>query len=201
MSEDENQKQPRGRPRNEDTTAAVLSAALSMVDDADFNFKAVTMEGIAARAGVAKKTVYRRWPGAWAIALDAFLLEIAPVLQSEPQASVRDTVRADMKALAAAFRGRAGRILAPILGIAQFNHGLQEALQERYIVPQRAQMHALLMAGKHTGELRPELDEDAVLDALYGSLFYKLLVPYSELSDESVDALVECVLGAAMPKP
>jgi AcrR family transcriptional regulator len=200
MSESQNQNKQRGRPRNEAMTTAVLSAALDMVDDVDFNFKAVTMEGIAARAGVAKKTVYRRWPGAWAIALDAFLSEIAPLSTIEPQATLRETVRADMKALAAAFRKRPGRLLAPMLGLAQLIPELREALWERYIAPHRTQMHALLMAAKHSGEVRPELDADATIDALYGSLVYKLLVPHGELSDESVDALVDCVFGGIAPQ-
>jgi len=197
--EGQNQKQ-RGRPRDQDTTAAVLSAALSMVDEADFNFKAVSMEGIAARAGVAKKTVYRRWPGAWAIALDAFLQEVEPVGAIEPGANVRDTMRAHMLALASSFRGRPGRLFTPMLGLAQLIPELREALWDRYLAPHRAGTHALLMTAKQAGQLRPELDEGAVLDALYGSLFYKLLAPGGELSDEGVDAMIECIWGAVTPK-
>ena len=187
-----------GRPRNEDTTAAILSAALDLMEEV--GLKAVTMEGIAVRAGVTKTTVFRRWPSTWAIVLDAFLQEIVPTLEFEPQINLRETVRADMKALAASFRGRPGRVFAPLLGVAQFNLELREALWERYIGPRRAQARAVFNAQKYGGELRPELDGDAVLDALYGSLVYKLLVPHGELSDEYVDALVECVFGGVAPR-
>lgn len=198
MSEDENQKKRGGRPRNRDTTAAILSAALNLMEEE--GLKAVTMEGVAARAGVTKTTVYRRWPSAWAIVLDAFLQEIAPVLEIEPNATLRETLRADMKALAAAFRGRPGRVFAPLLGYAQFNSDVQDALWQRYIAPRRVQAHSVLVSGKHRGEVRPELDAEAVIDALYGSLVYKLLVPHGELSDAYVDALVECVFGGVTPK-
>lgn len=199
MSEDENQKQRGGRPRNRDTTAAILSAALDLMEEV--GLKALTMEGIAARAGVTKTTVYRRWPNTWAIVLDAFLGEIVPALEFKPKATLRETVRADMKALAASFRGRPGRVFAPLLGVAQFNSELREALWERYMGPRRAQAHAVFVTEKYRAGLRPELDADAVIDALYGSLVYKLLVPHGELSDEYVDALVECVFGGVAPKP
>ncbi len=194
----ESEKNRGGRPRNEDTTAAILSASLDLMEEV--GLKAVTMEGIAARAGVTKTTVYRRWPSTWAIVLDAFLQEIVPALEFEPQASLRETVRADMLALAASFRGRPGRIFAPLLGVAQFNAEVREALWERYIGPRRAQAHAVLAADEHWGELRAGLNPDAVIDALYGSLVYKLLVPHGELSDDYVDALLECVFGGVTSK-
>lgn len=198
MSEGENQKKKGGRPRNQDTTAAILAAALDLMEEV--GFKAVTMEGIAARAGVTKTTVYRRWPSAWAIVLDAFLDEIAPALEFKTQATLRETVRADMLALSAAWRSRPGRVFAPLLGAAQFNPELGAALWERYIAPRRALAHAVFACEQYRGELRPELDMDAVIDALYGSLVYKLLVPHGELSDQYVDALVECVFGGVTPR-
>ena len=187
-----------GRPRNEDTTAAILSAALNLMEEE--GLKAVTMEGVAARAGVTKTTVYRRWPSAWAIVLDAFLQEVAPVLKIELDVTLRETLRADMKALAAAFAGRPGRVFAPLLGYAQFNSDVQDALWERYIGPRRKEARAVCVAAKERGELRADLDADALIDALYGSLIYKLLVPHGELSDEYVDTLIECVLGSVTPK-
>ena len=198
MSAEQNQKRG-GRPRNEEATAAILSAALDLMEEV--GFKAVTMEGIAARAGVTKTTVYRRWPSAWAVVLDAFLGEIVPALEFEPQATLRQTMRADMLALAANFRGRPGRVLAPLLGAAQFNSELRTALWDRYIAPRRALAYAVFAGEKHQAELRPELDADAVIDALYGSLVYKLLVPHGEVSDEYVDALVECVFGGVALRP
>ncbi len=198
MSEVEDQKKRGGRPRNRDTTAAILSASLDLMEEV--GFKAVTMEGIAVRAGVTKTTVYRRWPNAWAIALDAFLQEIAPVLEIAPQATLRATVSADMKALAAAFRGRPGRVFAPLLGVAQFNSELREALWDRYIAPRRAQVQAVFLTAEQADEVRPELEADTVIDALYGSLVYKLLVPHGALSDEYVDALVACVFEGVTPK-
>ncbi len=198
MSEEENQKRS-GRPRNEETTAAILSAALDLMEEV--GLKAVTMEGIAARAGVTKTTVYRRWPSTWAIVLDAFLREIVPTLEFEAQTTLRETLRADMLSLAASFRGRPGRVLAPLLGFSQFNLELRTALWERYIGPRRAQAHAVFALEKHRDELRAGLDANAVIDALYGSLVYKLLVPHGELSDDYVNALVECVFGGVAAKP
>ena len=198
MSEGEKQKKVAGRPRNQETTAAILSASLELVEEV--GFKAVTMEGIAARAGVTKTTVYRRWPSAWAIVLDAFLDEIMPALEFKAQATLRETVRSDMKALAAAWRSRPGRVFVPLLGAAQFNSELGAALWERYIAPRRALAHQVFAGEQYRRELRAGLDMDAVIDALYGSLVYKLMVPHGEVSDEYVDALIECVFGGISPR-
>ena len=191
------EKKRSGRPRNEEATAAILSAALGLMEEE--GLKAVTMEGVAARAGVTKTTVYRRYPSAWAIVLDAFLQEVAPVLGIEPDVTLRETLRADMKSLAAAFAGRPGRVLAPLLGYAQVHSEVRDALWERYIGPRREEARAVLVAARERGEMRAELDADALIDALYGSLIYKLLVPHGELSAEYVDALIECVLGSVTP--
>ena len=199
MNEDEIQKSKGGRPRSRDKTAAILSAALDLMEEV--GLKAVTMEGIAARAGVTKTTIYRRYSSTWAIVLEAFLEEIVPALEFELQASLRETVGADMRALAASFRGRPGRVFASLLGVGQFNGELRQALWDRYVGPRRAQAHAVFVAETYRGELRAGLDADAVIDALYGSLVYKLLMPHTELSDEYVDALVECVFGGVAPRP
>jgi hypothetical protein len=53
----------------------------------------------------------------------------------------------------------------------------------------------VLRLGVASGELRPGLDEDVVLDALYGALYHRLTIPYAPLSDGYVEALVDSVFG------
>jgi len=82
----------------------------------ELGFDGLTVEGIAARAGVGKSTIYRRWPDAWSIVADAVLSDaarIAPVLE---RATARESFRASMRLVARSFRGRFGEILRPQIG-------------------------------------------------------------------------------------
>ena len=58
----------------ETTTAAILRAALELGEE--LGFEGLTVEGIAARSGIAKTTIYRRWPNVGAIVMDAFLADV-----------------------------------------------------------------------------------------------------------------------------
>src|SRR5580704_10607360 len=77
----EDQKKSAGRPRDTAATRSILKAALEL--GTELGFDTLTVEGVAARAGVGKSTIYRRWPDVWSIVADAVLADaahIAPVL-------------------------------------------------------------------------------------------------------------------------
>src|SRR5258706_14376648 len=87
-----------GRPRDAGTTQRILKAALEL--GTELGFDGLTVEGIAARAGVGKSTIYRRWPDAWSIVADAVLPDaarIAPVLE---RATPRETFRVSTRRVA-----------------------------------------------------------------------------------------------------
>ena len=65
-----------GRPRSELLHQAMLKAALDLV--LEVGFRGVSVEGIAARTGVGKTTVYRRWPNKAAVVMDAFIGLLGP---------------------------------------------------------------------------------------------------------------------------
>jgi AcrR family transcriptional regulator len=188
----------RGRPRNEEATAAILSAALDLMEEV--GFPAVTMEGIAQRSGLSKTTIYRRWPGTWAVILDGFLAEMTPRMEYEEKATVRQTIRAYMTKFAEALQDRPGRILIPLLGVAQFNPELREALWDRYIGPRRVLAANILARGMSTGEIRSDVDAGAIIDTLYGSMVHRLLVTGFPLNSEYLDSLVKCVFSGIEPR-
>jgi AcrR family transcriptional regulator len=73
---------PRGRPRSAALRRKILRAAASLLDERGIS--GVTMEAIAARAGVGKPTIYREWPNAPSVALAAFLETVEPPDQLDP---------------------------------------------------------------------------------------------------------------------
>jgi AcrR family transcriptional regulator len=190
-----------GRPRDPETTASILRAALDLAEEKGFD--SLSVEGIAARTGVAKTTIYRRWPNVWAIVMDAFLAEVTQLAPIQARATARESLAASMRLLARAYRGRPGQLLRPLLGRAQVEPDLWEAVRTRWVEPRRQVAREVIRRGIDTGELRAGLDADVMLDALYGPLYHRLLVPYDNapLSDAYIDTLVDTVFGGLARQP
>jgi AcrR family transcriptional regulator len=186
-----------GRPRNTEATASILRAALEL--GAEQGFDGLSIEGIAARAGVGKTTIYRRWPSVWAIVVDAVLEEVAEISPVVERATARESFSVSMKLVAKAFRGKNGKLLRPLIGRAQVDDGLRSAIGERWLNERRKLSREIVRLGIESGELRAGLDADVVLDALYGPLYHRLLLPYEgrevRLSDAYVDSLIDTVFS------
>ena len=116
--------------RGPKTTRAILRAALELGEE--LGFDGLTIEGIAARTGIAKTTIYRRWPNVGAIVMDAFLADVTRLAAIQTRATARESFTASMRLLAKAYRGRLGKILRPLLGRGanrrQFARGSPHAL-------------------------------------------------------------------------
>src|SRR6195256_901894 len=181
------------------TTAAILRAALEL--GGELGFDGLTIEGIAARSGIAKTTIYRRWRNVGAIVMDAFLADTTRLAPIQTRATARESLTASMRLLGRAYRGRLGKILRPLLGKAQTDENLREAVRTRWVEPRRQVAREIVRRGIQSGELRPGLDPDVVLDALYGPFYHRLLVPYNNgaISDRFIDALVDTVFGGLEP--
>ncbi len=184
-----------GRPRDARATEAILRAALSLgMED---GFQGLTIDGIAARAGVGKTTIYRRWPDVWSVVVEAVMAEVTQISPVLERATARESFTDSMKLVAKSFRGKTGKLLRPLVGRAQFDESLRSAISERWLLERRKSSRAILRRAIDSGELRADLDPDVVLDALYGPLYHRLLLPYDgtdvRLSDAYVDSLIDTV--------
>src|SRR6201992_3133055 len=83
---------PRGRPRSQEADRAILTATVDLL--AERGLAAMSIEEVAARAGVGKTTIYRRWPSKGLLALDAFVASFREE-QAQPDTG---TLRGDMLA-------------------------------------------------------------------------------------------------------
>jgi hypothetical protein len=88
---------------------------------------------------------------------------------------------------------REGKIIAELIGEGQFDAGLAEAYQTRYIHPRRLEARQLLERGVRSGELKGNLDIELSIDLIYGPIFYRLLVTGGPLDDAYIQDLVESV--------
>lgn len=182
-----------GRPRSESAHRAILAAANHLLEQ--HGFHGLSVEAIAAQAGVSKATIYRWWPNKAAVVMDSFLAAIGPQLAFPPELPARESVRAQMRTLVDVFRQGAGHTIAALLGEAQADPDLAEAFRARWIANRRLIARDILARGVISGELRPDADLDVVLDALYGALYFRLLVGHLPLTKDFVDKLVDHVFA------
>ena len=183
------------RRRGSQATASILRATLELGEE--LGFEVLTVEKISARTGVAKTTIYRRWPNVSAMIMEAFLLEVtegAPIVE---KANLRETFAVAMKRLVLVYQGPHGPTLRTLIGRAQNNESLRRAIETHWVEPRRKIVREMLRRGMRRGELRPDLDPDIILDALYGAIYHRFLVPYDNavLSVEFVDALIAIVFS------
>jgi AcrR family transcriptional regulator len=184
---------PQGRPRSESAHRAILAAANHLLEQNGFHD--LSVEAIAAEAGVSKATIYRWWPNKAAVVMDAFLAAIGPQLRFPPDVPARESVRAQMRTLVDVFNQGAGRTIAALLGEAQADPDLAEAFRARWIANRRVIARDILTQGISTGELRPDADLEVALDSLYGALYFRLLVGHLPLTTTFVDHLIDQVFS------
>ena len=189
-----------GRPRDEEARNAILRASLSLVKE--FGYRSLTIEKIAGRAGTAKTTIYRWWPSKAAVVVEAFRFYISPQLEfpSISAMSACESIRRQMQALAGAFQGPHGDLLRALLAEAQFDSELSHVLINTWTLPRRALATEILKAGIATGELKNDIDVNVAIDALYGGLYYRFLIPYAPLSPKYARALADTVLNGLVER-
>jgi len=187
-----------GRPRVQEATALVLKTTFDLLDEKGFAH--LTIQKIAHRSGVAKTTIYRRWPNVASIVMDAFLSDMASVSPISAKETAAETVRISMRLFARALKTRRGQLLRALLSRAQYDPDLREAFWLRWIKPRREAMTEVLRRGVAAGEFRNGIDFDIVIDGVYGPIYYRLLVPYSDLSNSYIDSLAMNLLRGIASK-
>ncbi len=184
-----------GRPRSGATRQAILRAAYELLSEGGLrNF---TIEGVAARSGVARTTIYRWWPSKGALAMEGFLETTAPDITFPHTRSARADLTVQMRLCAKLLRGPAGRILCGIVAEAQSDPEIITVFMERYLHPRRREAAAILRRGIDSGEFRADLDIPTVQSALYSPLHLRLLLR-EPIEDDWVARLADSVMRGCM---
>ena len=180
-----------GRPRSERRHKAILKVAMDLV--IELGFRTVSIEAIAAKAGVAKTTIYRRWPNKAAVVMDAFLERLLGT-QFPPAKKATDSVRLQMHSMARAFRSKEGAVVKALLAEAQFDAELATAFRERWTLPRRKLALTVFQRAVSQGELRSGIDLEATIDLLYAPMYYRLQMGTAPLSDAYIDEIFDQVM-------
>jgi AcrR family transcriptional regulator len=181
---------PRGRPRSEQSRQAILAAATDLLREQ--GLRGMTIDGIAERAGVSKKTIYRWWPSKGVLALDAFYREWVGAQGATPdtgslEGDLRARTRAAVRLLA---HPRLGPTIAALIAEAQTDPQLAQAYHQRVLEPLRGQARAIFERALGRGEIPAESDIEAAIDLLQGALYLRLLHTHAPLNRSFADAIV-----------
>jgi AcrR family transcriptional regulator len=180
-----------GRPRSEEARRAILLSTLALLKEA--GFADLSIESIAAHAGVGKATVYRWWPSKASLVMDAFVSVAEQELRYPPTGPAEKAIREQMKRWTLIFGGPLGKIIAAVIGAGQSEPEMLEAFQNYYVEPRRREARELLKQAMENGEIRPNLDPGMILDILYGPLYLRLLIKSGPLTLEFIDQVFEIV--------
>ena len=184
----------RGRPRDPRTRTAILSAARALLEIGGLT--AVTIEAIAAKAGVSRPTIYRYWPNAPAVAMAAFLEASGAPAAGKTSRSPRAALRAQLHAVADAFAAPGGRSVAAMVAAAQSETELAKAFRNEFIARNRDAARLLLERCIVEELVVAPADIDLALDLIFGPLFYRLLMGHAPITRSFVDQLLDAVVPA-----
>lgn len=166
-------------------------------------YERMTIEAIAARAGVGKQTVYRRWPSKAAIVAEAVMaghLGIraeAPPRTGDPAADLCDWLGQFFRQLG---EPAAVAVIRGLAAAATDGGADAEKLYERFTGPSRDQMLELLRAGVDQGRFRADLDIEAAADAISGTMLYRALIPPSAAVDTEATGFLDLLLLGMTPR-
>jgi AcrR family transcriptional regulator len=185
----------RGRPRLQSTDQAIFAAAAELIGERGYD--GFSMAAVADRAGVAKTTVYRRWPTRSHLVLET--------MTSVMRVSLIDSgdLRADLvsfaRTLAAGLRAPGTRRLVAEVSLASAQQPeLADAFQ-RLFTQRRGTALTTLHRAQAAGELRAGVDPELLIDQLSGALHYRMMLGGDGPTDVYAERLVDAILEGALP--
>jgi AcrR family transcriptional regulator len=187
-----------GRPRSERARLAILEAAADLLIEG--GLAAMTFESIAAQAGVSKVTIYKWWPSRGAVAVDAYFHRHKEAYSFDDTGDVARDLTTQLRLLIQAFRGRAGEVMAELIGQAQTDPGLAETLRSGWLQPRREATAEVLRRAVDRSQIRPDVDIPTVMDELYAPLYWRLMMRHLPLDDDLADELVRNTLDGVRPR-
>lgn len=166
-------KKPPGRPRSAESHQAMLQATLELL--AEVGFDAMSIDAIAARAGVGKTTIYRRYSGKAELVADAIesmreevLIPDTGSLWTDIDALIGNAAQITLSPL-----GR--RTVAMIISSASSNSEFAQIYWKKYLQPRRQAFAVVLERAKARKEIEADLDPGLVFDAMSGIMLYALI--------------------------
>jgi AcrR family transcriptional regulator len=185
-----------GRPRDPQVDAAIVDAVLAVL--ADVPYSKMRMDDVAQRAGVAKTTLYRRYPSKVALVratLEQYLTRFTFLDSSDVEAVLSDITRQQVDEFAT---GAPGAALSNVCAEANHNPELAAVVRQAFRA-KRKELARVLRRGIADGQLRADLDIELMVDLLLAVFPYRLLVSGEPVPRDLAARLPRALLDGARP--
>jgi AcrR family transcriptional regulator len=185
-----------GRPRDPEADRAILRATIELLSEE--GYEGLSIESVAARAGVGKTTVYRRWPSKEPLVVDAIKHVKAPADPVPPgdDESTRDALVRSLRTFTKTVgHSGTGRMMAGLVAEMSRNPDLARAVRAGILEQRRGLLRSILRRGIERGEIRPDADIEVVADMLGGAIVTRVLLTGAPVSPHLVRTSVDVALG------
>jgi len=181
----------RGRPRDPQIDAAVLTAALRVLGEVGYG--GLTLEEVARRAGTTKPAIYRRWSGRQQLVLAALGTRMGDAGAPDTGCTLCD-VDECLKVFVGAFRRMPPDVLGPLFADCAHDPSLQAEFMTTLFDPPRAAVKEALDRAHERGHLRADIDRDLMVDLIGSLVHYRALFGHAGTSDDEIERVVEALL-------
>jgi len=195
-AESEESRRP-GRPRSEEAHGAILSAAISLIREVGYD--ALAIDAIAARAGVGKATVYRRWKTKETLVAEAIERIIRAIPIPDTGSTQGDLMVLMRGALGMYQEPQSAALLSGLVAAMARSPRIAEAARSGFLATRRDALRRVLERGVARGDLRDGLDLELAIDLLNGPLFYRLVVTGGRIDERVARDVVDVVLRGLAP--
>ena len=183
---------PPGRPRSAIADKAIREAAVDLF--AERGFEGLSVEDVAARAGVSRATIYRRYPSKVDLIVEAGTCLATDDIAFPDTGNLRDDLRGLARSLVNASKDSpAGRVM-PVMVFERRRHPELDAGYRRFLSDRKTRTRQVLRRAVERGELPSDADVGLMSSMLVGPIFHRLLITQEPLNDAFVDALVDALL-------
>jgi AcrR family transcriptional regulator len=187
-----------GRPRDERADRAILEATRELI--AEVGVYEFRTEDVAARAGVGKGAIYRRYGSKDELVTGAIAGLVSAEIVVPDTGSTRDDLLLLMREAVELYRGSLARRLMPnLIGAMAQKPKLAKAVRDGLLAGRRRALSEVLRRGIERGDLRPDLDVELALDVLGGPLFYRLLVTGGPIDERLGEGVADLILRGFSP--
>jgi AcrR family transcriptional regulator len=189
----------RGRQRSSESEEAILTATLQLLKEKPL--REITIEAIARKAGVGKMTIYKWWPSKVYVALDAFRKTINKMIVAPDTGDTERDLTELLRSSMSSYSTATGRIFGQFLAECQTDPEFAILFRERFMKPRREATREILNRAIKRGEIDPTLDQEMIMDLIFGPMVFRLMAGHGPLNKTEADAMISILLRGIRCNP
>ncbi|MEV6279882.1 TetR/AcrR family transcriptional regulator [Nocardia sp. NPDC051832] len=184
--------------RSERSRRAILDATFALV--AERGYAKVTIESIAATAGVGKPTIYRWWSSKGVLTLDAISAKVSTGLGFPDTGDLVADLTTQMTGLLNLLNGDVGTVYRGVLAEAQSDPDLSAAVRQTITEPHSINCEMRLVKAIAAGQLRNDIPTRVMVEQLYAPIYYRLILGTAALDPAHIPDLLDNALTGLAPR-